>query len=72
MPNTPELSPLENESLNQASIHDQIALRAYELYSSRGYLNDSHLKEWLQDWLQAEHEVLRQHDLHVETALTPL
>jgi hypothetical protein len=61
-----EMSPFENESLNEELLHELIALRAYQLYASREYLDGFHI----QDWLQAEQEVLSQFDYRYETALT--
>jgi hypothetical protein len=61
---TPELSPREKESLNAALLHKAIAVCAYQLYASRGYIDGFHL----QDWLQAEQEILRQLDHQAEKA----
>ena len=61
-----EMSPFENESLNEDLLQELIALRAYQLYASRGYLDGFHM----QDWLQAEQEVLSQFGYRYETALT--
>ena len=61
-----EMSPLENESLNEDLFHELIAQRAYQLYATRGYLDGFHM----QDWLQAEQEFLSQFDYQVEVALT--
>ena len=61
-----EMSPLENESLNEDLVHELIAQRAYQLYATRGYLDGFHI----QDWLQAEQEFLSQFDYQVEVALT--
>ena len=61
-----EMSPLENESLNEDLFHELIAQRAYQLYATRGYLDGFHM----QDWLQAEQEFLSQFDHQVEVALT--
>ena len=61
-----EMSPLENESLNEDLFHELIAQLAYQLYATRGYLDGFHM----QDWLQAEQEFLSQFDYQVEVALT--
>jgi hypothetical protein len=53
MSETHELSAFTKELLQE-----QIALRAYRLYASRGCLDGFDL----QDWLQAEEEVLSQLD----------
>jgi DUF2934 family protein len=49
------------------ALHDRIKLRAYELYQSRGSVNGSDL----QDWLQAEREVLSQSEPAGESTAVP-
>ena len=60
-----EMSPFENELLNEDLLHELIALHAYQLYASRGYVDGYHM----QDWLQAEEEVLSQLGHHFERTL---
>jgi hypothetical protein len=50
---------LEPESL---PVEEQIRVRAYELYVQRGSASGSELE----DWLQAEEEVLAAQDRHIE------
>ena len=45
-------------------LREAIEVRAYQLYASRGYLDGFHL----QDWLQAEQEILGQLDHQAEKA----
>jgi hypothetical protein len=45
----------ENTSAGQAPSHEQIRLRAYEIYLERGGFPGNELD----DWLQAEHELER-------------
>ncbi len=59
---TTELSKREPESLTASLLEEQIALRAYELYASRGYLDGYDLR----DWLQAEQELTSQSDLQTD------
>ena len=52
------LSPMRSESATQSAApprvnHDQIAMRAYEIFLSRGAANGRDFD----DWLQAEREV---------------
>jgi DUF2934 family protein len=61
---TPELTALHNDSLANVLSQEQISLRAYQLYASRGYVDGLDLH----DWLQAEREVLRQLELQAQTA----
>lgn len=51
-PNLPKQTELSDPDL----VHTHIALRAYQLYKARGFLNGFDL----QDWLQAERETLEQ------------
>jgi len=51
----PNLSE-ETELSDRELLRKHIALRAYQLYEERGYVDGFDL----QDWLQAEHEILRQ------------
>jgi hypothetical protein len=51
-PNLPE----ETESSDMELLRSHIAVRAYQLYEARGCLDGFDL----QDWLQAEREILRQ------------
>ena len=46
-------SDAENTSSDQASSHEQIRLRAYEIYLERGGFSGNELD----DWLQAEREL---------------
>jgi hypothetical protein len=48
-------SDAENTSAHQAPSHEQIRLRAYEIYPERGGFPGNELG----DWLQAEHELER-------------
>jgi hypothetical protein len=48
-------SDAENSSADQASSHEQIRLRAYEVYLERGGFPGNELD----DWLQAERELER-------------
>ena len=61
---TPELTALHNDSLANVLSQEQISLRAYQLYALRGYVDGLDL----QDWLQAEREVLRQLEQQAQTA----
>jgi len=59
MSEMPELTVFNAESLQE-----QIALRAYQLYASRGYLDGFDL----QDWLEAEQELVSQFALQPVTS----
>jgi hypothetical protein len=48
-------SDAENTPADQAPSHEQIRLRAYEIYLERGGFPGNELD----DWLQAEHELER-------------
>jgi hypothetical protein len=48
-------SDAENTSADQARSHEQIRLRAYEIYLERGGFPGNELD----DWLQAERELVR-------------
>jgi Protein of unknown function (DUF2934) len=48
--------PEETESSTTESLRDRIALRAYQLYEARGCLDGFDL----QDWFEAEREILSQ------------
>jgi Protein of unknown function (DUF2934) len=56
--------PLEKELPHSALLCEAIEVRAYQLYAPRGYLDGFHL----QDWLQAEQEILGQLDHQAEKA----
>jgi len=45
----------ERETIDQ-SVHELIAVRAYELFQSRGAVHGADIE----DWLQAEREILRE------------
>ena len=51
-------SPTSPSKLNPIvqNLHDEIAIKAYELYESRGAADGSDVE----DWLQAEKEILQQ------------
>lgn len=51
----PMQSHAGNTSVNQTPRHEEISLRAYEIYLERGALPSNELD----DWLQAEREVER-------------
>jgi len=53
--NSPSESNTETEAASQ-TLRDLIAVRAYEIFQSRGAVHGSDLE----DWLQAEKEVLKQ------------
>lgn len=61
---TPELTASHSDSMVNVLFQEQISLRAYQLYASRGYVDGLDL----QDWLQAEREVLRQLEQQAQTA----
>jgi hypothetical protein len=50
----PPSSPVQQERQDTDGLHDNIATRAYALYEQRGY----RLGRDLQDWLDAEREIL--------------
>jgi len=68
MSDIPDPSALERESLSASLRHEEIALRAYRLYVSRGYLDGFDV----QDWLQAEQEVLGQLDGEAQVSRTAI
>jgi len=53
---SPSQSNTETETASQ-TVRDLIAVRAYEIFQSRGAVHGSDIE----DWLQAEKEVLQQH-----------
>ena len=61
---TPELTASHSDSMVNVVFQEQISLRAYQLYASRGYVDGLDL----QDWLQAEREVLRQLEQQAQIA----
>jgi hypothetical protein len=54
----------QKEPLSQIPLQEQISLRAYYLYASRGYLHGLDL----QGWLQAEQQVLQEIDRTTQAA----
>ena len=61
---TAELTALQNEPLSQPLLQERISLRAYQLFASRGYVHGLDL----QDWLQAEQQVLQELGRTVQAA----
>ena len=61
---TAEFTALQQEPLRHASLQEEISLRAYQLYASRGYVHGLDL----QDWLQAEQQVLQELGRTVQAA----
>ena len=60
MSETTELTQSDPEVL----LRQEISLHAYHLYAARGYVNGLDL----QDWLQAEQDVLKQLEPHAQAA----